>query len=203
MRTFFADHGLLALFVLMVADNVGVPLPSEIPLLFAGFFVSTGQMAFVPAILVAATGSLVGALVLYVLGRTLGRAIVHRWGRLIRVTDEDLDRAESWFHRRGELSVLYLRMVPLARTLISIPAGMLEMHPVRFGGYTFGGALAWTIALVSIGWAMGGAWENVLGGFGLASAGAAAMIAMVVGILVVKRIVMKARAPEEPPPPAA
>src|SRR5688572_7314974 len=117
VREFFRDHGLLALFLLMVLDNIGVPFPSEIPLLLAGFSASTGDMNLVAAAGVGAVGSLVGALVLYVLGRSLGRAAILRWGRLARIDHDDLDRAEAWFHRRGEPAVLFLRVIPLARTI--------------------------------------------------------------------------------------
>ena len=199
VRSFFTDYGLLALFVLMLLDNIGVPLPSEIPLLLAGFFVSEARMDYLPAVVVSATGSLAGALILYVLGRTIGRALVLRWGRVLRISHDDIDRAEAWFHRRGESSVFFLRVVPLARTIISIPAGMLEMHPVRFSAYTFTGSLLWTFAVIGAGWGLGARYEDVIDGFGLASLAAASFIGMVVLAWGAKRLLDRRRPAPAPP----
>lgn len=182
------DHGLLALFVLMLLDNIGVPFPSEIPLLLAGFFVWQGDMNFVSASVVSAAGGLAGALILYVVGRSVGRAAVHRWGKLIRVTEDDFARAEAWFHRRGEASVFFLRVVPLARTLISIPAGMLEMSVIRFALYTIAGSLAWAFIVIGVGWGLGPSYESALDRFGFASIIAASVIAMVGAIWFVRWI---------------
>jgi membrane protein DedA with SNARE-associated domain len=182
VEAFIADYGLLALFVLMVLDNMAVPFPSEIPLLLTGVSIRQGQMAPVPAVLVAGIGSLVGALVLYLLARTIGHAAIVRWGRRVRVNEEDLARAEAWFHRRGEIGVLLLRMVPLARTLISIPAGVLEMSAIRFTLYTFGGSLAWGAFVIGLGWGLGDSYERVTGAFGLAGVAVASTIVMVVVI---------------------
>lgn len=203
----FKDHGLWALFVLMVADNVGVPFPSEVPLLFAGFLVSGGDMAYAPAVLVAATGSLAGALILYALGRSVGRAAVLRWGRFIRFSEQDLIRAERWFHRRGEVSVFALRVVPLARTIISIPAGALEMKAIRFSAYTFAGSALWTVFVVGVGWGLGENYERVLDQFGLASIAGASLVAMVIAIWLARRFLSRREAAEgrprdeEPPAP--
>lgn len=185
---FVTESGLVALLILMVLDNIGVPFPSEIPLLFAGFLVRQGDLALIPAVVVAGLGSLIGALILFGLARTIGRAVVTRWGRIIRVDEDDLERAEAWFHRRGELSVLYLRVVPLVRTIISIPAGIFEMNATRFAAYTFAGALAWSGIVVGIGWGLGASYERVLGGFGLAGFAVASTIGMVLVIWFVNRL---------------
>lgn len=187
VEEFFRDHGLVALFVLMLLDNIGVPFPSEIPLLLAGVSVSQGDMNFASASIVAGIGSLAGAIVLYALGRTVGRAVVIRWGRWIRVSEQDLYRAERWFHRRGEASVLLLRVVPLARTLISIPAGMFEMRAAKFGAYTIIGSLAWSLIVIGVGWALGDSYRAAVDEFGFASLAGAALIGMVFVIWLVKR----------------
>lgn len=167
MRQFFAEQGLLALFVLMVADNVGVPLPSEVPLLLAGVLVSQGDMTYAGAVGVAALGSVVGSLIAYALGRTAGRAVALRWGRLVLISPEDIDRAEAWFDKRGDLAVLLARMVPLARTIVSIPAGILEMSIVRFTIFTAIGSTAWCLLVIGGGWMLGDRYEDVLGGFSI------------------------------------
>lgn len=187
VEQWIADYGLVALFVLMVLDNMAVPFPSEIPLLLTGVSIREGTMSAAPAVIVAGAGSLLGALVLYTLARLVGRAIIARWGRFVRIGDEDLARAEAWFHRRGEMGVLLLRMVPLARTLISIPAGVLEMSVVRFTVYTLIGSLTWGGFVIGLGWALGDSYRRVEGAFGLAGIAVASTIVMVVVIAVLSR----------------
>lgn len=194
---FFTDYGLWALFVLMLLDNIGVPFPSEIPLLLAGFYVSDDRMSLVPAAFVSALGSLAGALILYWLGRSLGRAVVLKWGRLIRISHDDLDRAEAWFHRRGEPAVLFLRVIPLARTIISIPAGMLEMPLVKFVGFTLGGSLAWCFIVIGVGVGLGDNYEKVLDQFSLAQIAAASTIVMVIVAWILKRWLAAKQAREQ------
>lgn len=187
MEQWIADYGLVALFVLMVLDNMAVPFPSEIPLLLTGVSIREGTMSAAPAVIVAAAGSLVGALVLYTLARLVGRAIIGRWGRFVRIGEDDLARAEAWFHRRGEMAVLFLRMVPLARTLISVPAGVLEMSLVRFTAYTFIGSLTWGGFVIGLGWGLGDSYRRVEGAFGLAGIAVASTIVMIAVIAFLAR----------------
>ena len=177
VRDFFADYGLLALFALMVADNIGVPLPSEVPLLLAGVFVSEGDMAYPAAVAVAAAGSVIGSLIAYGLGRTAGRAVALRWGRFVLISPDDVDRAERWFDKRGDLAVLLCRMVPLARTIISIPAGILEMKIWRFTLFTAIGSTLWCLAVIAAGWILGNRYEGIVGGFSI--------VGMIVAMIVV------------------
>jgi membrane protein DedA with SNARE-associated domain len=179
--TRFADHFYIALFVLMVVDTMGLPLPSELPLLYGGYLISQHRLNIVPAGLLAATGALVGSLIAYAISRRVGRAVILRWGRRVFITEEHLHRSERWFERRGPAAVFVCRMIPLARTLISIPAGIAEMPPMRFGIYTFTGSLPWAFALLGAGWALGSSWKKWLGSFTLAS--------VAVGVIIVAGIV--------------
>jgi membrane protein DedA with SNARE-associated domain len=180
--TDFAKHyGYFALFALLWIDTMGLPLPSEIPLLYAGTLIAKGDLNIVAAGLVSAAGALCGSLLAYVVSRKVGRAIVLRWGKYILITEDHLERSERWFERRGPAAVFICRMVPLARTLISIPAGIAEMEPVRFGVYTFAGSLPWAFGLLAFGWALGDSWKKVLHSFTLASVAAA--VVLVAGIV--------------------
>jgi len=118
--------GYVGLALLLVLENLFPPIPSEVVLPLAGFFVGRGDFAFWGALLAATTGATAGALVLYGLGRRGGRALVLRYGRWLRVGEEDLDRAEGWFAKYGDLVVLGARVVPFARSVVSIPVGILE-----------------------------------------------------------------------------
>ncbi|MGH2758648.1 MAG: DedA family protein [Actinomycetota bacterium] len=145
----------------MVAENVFPPIPSEIVLPLAGYEVSRGTLTFVGAVLAATLGSLLGAFVLYAVGRFGGRPVVLRWGRVLRVGEADLGRSEAWFDRWGDWVVLGGRVVPLARSLVSIPAGLTRMGIGRFSLLTAAGSLVWNVVLVGAGYALGSRWEDV------------------------------------------
>ena len=172
----FARHGYVALFVLLWIDTMGLPLPSEIPLLFAGYLVSRHEISFAGAALVSALGCVGGSLLAYFVSKRFGRAAVLRWGKYVMLTEEHLHRSERWFERRGPFAVFVCRMIPLARTLVSIPAGIAEMNVARFTVYTFAGSLPWAFGLIGLGWALGSSWKTVLHQFTYASIGAAAVI---------------------------
>ncbi len=153
--------GSFGLLFLMLAENLFPPIPSEAILPLAGFLVGRGELGGVQAVAGATTGSVLGALILYALGRWGGRAVVLRYGRMLRVTEHDLDRAESWFDKYGDAVVLFARMIPLARSVVSIPAGMLEMPVLRFTLLTTLGSALWNTLLVGAGWFLGANWEQV------------------------------------------
>ena len=153
--------GSIGLLFLMVAENLFPPIPSEAILPLAGFLVGRGELGGVQAILAATAGSVLGAFFLYALGRWGGRAVVLRYGRVLRVTENDLERAEGWFERYGDAVVLFGRMVPLGRSVVSIPAGMLKMPVWRFTLLTTIGSALWNMLLVGAGWFLGANWERV------------------------------------------
>jgi membrane protein DedA with SNARE-associated domain len=185
--TRFAEHGYIAMFLLMLIDTSGLPLPSEIPLLFSGYLVSTGQLEYVPVCLISALGCLAGSLLGYTVSRSVGRAAILRWGKYLHVTPSGLDSAEAWFHRRGEPAVFVCRMIPLARTLISIPAGIAEMNVPRFALFSFAGSVPWAFGLVALGWGLGENWDRVLGSFFIASLTVATVIVAGLSIWLLKR----------------
>ncbi|MDQ3659014.1 MAG: DedA family protein [Actinomycetota bacterium] len=156
-----AALGSFGLLFLMLAENLFPPIPSEAILPLAGFLVGRGELGGVQAVAAATAGSVLGALILYALGRWGGRAVVLRYGRVLRVTENDLDRAEGWFDKYGDAVVFFARMVPLARSVVSIPAGMLEMPVWRFTLLTTLGSALWNTLLVGAGWFLGANWERV------------------------------------------
>lgn len=153
--------GSFGLLFLMLVENLFPPIPSEAILPLAGFLVGRGELGGVQAVLAATAGSVLGAFVLYALGRWGGRAVVLRYGRVLRVTEADLDRAEGWFERYGDVVVLFGRMVPLARSVVSVPAGMLKMPVWRFTLLTTIGSALWNTLLIGAGWFLGANWERV------------------------------------------
>lgn len=155
--------GYPGIFAAMVAENLFPPIPSEVVLPLAGFEVDAGELNFLLVVLAATLGSLAGALILYAIGLYGGRPLTLRWGKVLRVTAEDLDRAEDWFDRWGDWVVLVARVIPIARSLVSIPAGMMRMGLVRFIALTTIGSLVWNFILVFAGKQLGANWEDVTG----------------------------------------
>ncbi|HUC38161.1 MAG TPA: DedA family protein [Acidimicrobiales bacterium] len=168
MEHFLSSWGYLALALLTVAEAACIPFPSEVTVGFAGYLASTGRLDLAAVIALGTAGETVGALIGYGIGRFGGRRLVDRFGRYVLLSHEDLDRAQRWFDRRGEWSVLVGRVVPLVRTFIALPAGVAQMQPVRFTLLTCLGSLVWIGALAGAGYGLGGQWHRLTHGFSVA-----------------------------------
>lgn len=156
-----AALGYVGLALLLVAENLFPPIPSEVVLPLAGFLVGRGDLDFWPAVLASTFGSVAGALILYGLGRYGGRRLVLRYGRFLRVDAKSLDRADGWFRRYGDWVVLFARVVPVARSVVSIPAGTMKMPLLRFTALTAVGSGAWNALLIGAGVILGANWQRV------------------------------------------
>lgn len=164
MEHLLTSYGYLAVFVLMTAESACLPVPSEVVMPFGGALASgaiAGSHANLAMIIAAGTaGNLVGSYLAWLVGRYGGRAAVRRWGRYVWLQEHDLDRAERWFDRYGPPTVFIGRLLPVVRTFISLPAGVAEMPPVRFGLYTVAGCIPWTAALGYVGYLLGSQWHR-------------------------------------------
>jgi membrane protein DedA with SNARE-associated domain len=172
------SFGYAGVALLMLAENLFPPIPSEVILPLTGFLVDRGELGFVPTLLVATAGSLTGALVLYALGRWGGRGLILSYGRVLRVKESDLDRADDWFNRYGGAVVLFGRMVPGVRSLVSIPAGLSGMPLCRFVLLTALGSGVWNTLLIGSGWLLGENWSQVASVVGSVSHAALALLAI-------------------------
>ena len=143
--------GYPGIFLLMVMESATLPVPSEIVLPLGGYLVYTGQLEFWSVVVVATLGSLVGTTIDYGIGYYLGRPAVLRYGRIVRFSHERLQTTEKWFSGHGDRVVLFARFVPLLRTLIAFPAGIVRMDPKRFLAYSAVGIFVWDVALVYLG----------------------------------------------------
>ncbi|NBW92501.1 MAG: DedA family protein [Actinobacteria bacterium] len=157
--------GYLGVALLVVAENVFPPIPSEIVLPFAGFVARRGSDSVVLMILAATVGSVVGALIMYWIAAVIGddrlHAFTRKFGKWVQIRESDLTKAEEWFDRHAMAAVLVGRCVPLIRSVVSIPAGFRRMKLVPYMLYTFLGSLVWNIALVGAGALLGDNWERV------------------------------------------
>jgi membrane protein DedA with SNARE-associated domain len=156
--------GVVGLGVLIALENLFPPLPSEVLLPLAGFLVGRGRLDFAAALAASTTGSVAGALVLYALGAWLGWERLCRFvqtrGHWLLLTEDDLSRANGWFERHGHRAVFVARLVPGARSLISIPAGASRMGRRRFVVYTALGSCAWNALFIALGWLLGENWRT-------------------------------------------
>jgi membrane protein DedA with SNARE-associated domain len=140
----------------ILAETVIPPIPSEAVLGAAGVLINDGRMDIVPVVLFATLGSLVGAIFFYWLGRSLGPRRSHAFlDRLPLVETEDVDRTFGWFERHGRSAVFFGRMVPIVRSFVSVPAGVVKMPFGQFLLYTAGGSLIWNGVLIGLGVALG------------------------------------------------
>lgn len=153
--------GSVALALVMLIENLFPPIPSELVLPYAGFEVWRGNIGFVEALFAATVGSVIGALILYAIGRYGGRPVVLRLRWLLRASEADLDRADRWFDRYGPVIVLVARMVPIARSVVSLPAGWSQMPIWRFLALTTLGTLGWNTLLIGGGMLLGENYERV------------------------------------------
>jgi membrane protein DedA with SNARE-associated domain len=191
MEHLISSVGYAAVFLLMVAESACIPLPSELTMPFAGALAASGRMELAAVIVIGVLGNLVGSYIAWGVGRAGGRALGGRFGRLIRMSEHDLDRAERWFERRGEVTVLFSRMVPVVRTFISLPAGIADMAPIRFGIYTLIGTIPWVTGLAVAGYALGNRWKHLYNDFGTVTVVIAVVI--VVAIVVALFFYLRAR----------
>ncbi|MGW1203760.1 DedA family protein [Streptomyces cyaneofuscatus] len=170
-------------------ENLFPPLPSEIILPLTGFAASQGVLSLASALFWTTLGSVVGALALYGLGAVFGRERMHAlWAKLPLVKPADLVRTEEWFARHGTKAVLLGRMVPVFRSLISVPAGVERMPLPVFIGLTTAGSLVWNTVLVLAGYWLGDSWDVVGTYVGLMSKIVLGLAVLAVTWWVVKRV---------------
>jgi membrane protein DedA with SNARE-associated domain len=155
------NHGLFAVFALMLLESMGILIPSEAISPFAGYLVSQGQMSFFAAVAAGVLGNLVGSWVAYFIGLWGGRELWFQYGRYVGVRAHHLKVAEKWFDRYGEFTVFISRCLPVVRTFISFPAGAARMNLAKFSFYTFIGCVPWVFALTYFGYYLGENWDEV------------------------------------------
>lgn len=156
--------GIFGAGLFIAIESVVIPLPSELVLLLSGFNVSVGDFAFLPVLIATTTGSLIGALLLYLTGFALTRAridqLVAKFGKYLGIKPPDVDRAFTWFERYGSFVVFFGRLVPLVRSLVSIPAGLAEMNIVKFMALTVAGSGIWNAIWIYVGVQLGQQWQE-------------------------------------------
>lgn len=162
-----AEYGYYGVLALILVENLFPPIPSELILTFSGFLVASHNLSMGWMIAAATTGSVIGAMFLYGLGMFLDvprlERLTVRYGRWFRLKPKDIRRADAWFNKYGPWTVLICRVIPLVRSLISIPAGMSGMNFPLFVLLTTVGSLVWNSVLIVTGVKLGEHFKSVLG----------------------------------------
>ncbi len=150
--------GYVGVFLMMVLENVFPPIPSELIMPFAGFAAASGDLNVLGVIVAGTTGSIAGTLMWYYAARLLGldrfRALCNRFGRFATISEPDIDQAVHWFARFGRWAVLFGRLIPAIRTLISVPAGLAAMPLPLFLAVSTLGTAIWTAILTAAGYVL-------------------------------------------------
>ena len=169
METWIANlieqYGYFGILLLITLENIFPPIPSEVILMFGGFMTTKTSLSVLGVAVVATTGSIVGSLMLYGIGRMFSmnrlERIIERKGVWMRLKKEDVQKANNWIKTYGYWAVVICRMIPLIRSLISIPAGMAHMRLTPFLLFTCIGTFIWNITMVGIGAIVGENWDFV------------------------------------------
>ena len=202
LTSLIGDHGIYAVFVLMVIDAV-LPAASELVMLYAGVVASgalPGQdvvlfghqidshfWAYVAMSMAGVLGNTLGSVIGWGIGYYGGRPVIEKRGRWLHLGPENLDKAERWFARWGDWAVCLGRVTPVVRSFVSIPAGLARMPLGRFTVFTFLGCIPWCFGLAGIGWALGSSYESFHHDFRFVDIAVGVFILSLVAIWILRR----------------
>ena len=153
--------GYAGVVLLMAIESACIPLPSEVILPFSGYLVAAGTFNIWIVALMGAIGCVLGSIVAYYAGAWGGRVWIEKYGKYILISHHDLDMADRWFSKYGDMTVFAARLLPVIRTFIAFPAGVARMRMSTFIAYTFIGSYIWSWALTWVGMKMGENWQSL------------------------------------------
>lgn len=163
------NFGYIGIMFLIAIENIFPPIPSEVILTFGGFATTMkGATINVPGVIIASTiGAIIGALVLYFIGRILKKERLikianGKIGKTLKFKPEDIEKASNWFDKRGTITVFFCRFIPIIRSLISIPAGINGMNIPKFLLFTTLGTIIWNTVLTILGATLGENWTKIV-----------------------------------------
>ena len=156
-----SSMGYFGVYLGMVIDASGFPIPSQAVMGFAGYMVYTGQLNIFLAALAGSLGNTTGGIVIYLLSKKYGRSFVKRFGKYIKYTEKDLEESDKWFKKWGDELVLFAQLVPGLRTVISVPAGVWKVKPAKFVPYLFIGTYIYGFIMTFLGYKFGANWERI------------------------------------------
>lgn len=155
-----STYGYVAITSLLALGIVGLPIPDETLLVFSGYLVHKGDLKLLPTFFAAFLGSMCGITISYVLGRTFGLALIHRYGKLLHLTDEHIQKVHDWFARIGHWSLTVGYYMPGIRHFTAIVAGTSRLEPATFALYAYSGGLLWVSSFIALGYYLGESWSR-------------------------------------------
>lgn len=153
--------GYSGIFFLMTLESAVMPVPSEIVMPFAGYLAWEGTFNFWSVVLAGTFGNLLGSILAYYIGLKLGRKFISKYGKYVLLKEKHLALSEKWFKNYGDKAIFFSRLLPMVRTVISLPAGIGKMNFTKFSLYTFVGSVPWNFALTYAGFWSGKNWEII------------------------------------------
>lgn len=190
----FRTYGYLAVFIGVMLENAGIPLPGETVLLFAGFQAAQGDFAISLVIVLAAFGAVLGDNFGYWLGSIGGRPFVERYGRYVFVTAARVDVAERYFQRYGPVTVYFARFIAGLRVFGALVAGISHMHYRTFFTYNLLGAVSWATVMGLLGYFLGHSWRALIATVKRIDLALAVFLGVVVAGILLRRWLEKRRA---------
>ncbi len=153
--------GYFGIYLGMIIDSTGFPIPSQAVMGFAGYLVYKGTFNIWFASLAGALGNVTGGTVIYFLSKRFGRSFVKKFGKYIKFTEKDMNDADNWFSKWGDELVFFAQLVPGLRTVISVPAGIWKVKMYKFLPYLFGGCYVYSFIMAFLGYKFGSNWEKI------------------------------------------
>ena len=161
IAVWISQYGYLAIFGLLVFGIAGLPVPDETLLVFTGYLVFKGRLSLPLALGSAMAGSFCGITLSYTLGRTFGIALIHRYGRYVRITEKHVAKAHAWFERAGHWSLTFGYFIPGVRHFTAYAAGMSCLEAPQFALFAYSGGAVWVTLFIGLGYFLGERWQAV------------------------------------------
>lgn len=152
--------GYIGVFIILVLDNCGLPIPSEAVLALSGSVARGGQFHLLAIIAIGAVAQTIGTYLAYLIGHYGGEPVIKKYGKYVLISHHDYLKAHAWFEKRGERMILVSRLIPVIRTYVGFAAGTFAMDKRKFLIDSFIGSLIWTILWVCLGFALGDTWRH-------------------------------------------
>ncbi|MEO6729139.1 MAG: DedA family protein [Candidatus Dojkabacteria bacterium] len=157
-----STFGYLGVIAAMVIESSSIPLPSEVIMGIAGYLVYKGELNLLAVGLAGAIGNLIGSSIMYGIGVKGGRPLIKRFGHKVHMDEERFNKVDTWFKKYGDKVIFFSQLLPIVRTFVSLPAGILKINYIKFVTYTFTGAFIWCFLLAFISSQLGNTWEVLL-----------------------------------------
>jgi membrane protein DedA with SNARE-associated domain len=158
---FVETFGYAGIWLGMTIESAAIPLPSEAIMGFAGFFVYLGKFNLFLAALAGAIGNVTGSTIMYVIGYKGGKPVLMKYGKYVGVNEDEFKKGEEWLRKYGDKAVFFSQLLPVVRTYVSLPPGVLRMDYKKFISYTFVGAFIWCFGLAYAAMKLGENWHNI------------------------------------------